>query len=72
MIKRKEEEEMESLKKMSFKPKTGKFRGTSFDVTLAERTSRWAEMKKEKMKKKKMEIEQQENQVCSFKPKIVP
>lgn len=71
MVRQKEREEVENLNKMSFKPKTSKFKGTHFDVSLAERTTRWAEMRKEKMKRKRDEIIQQENQVCSFKPKIV-
>lgn len=70
-MRQKEIEEMESIKKMPFQPKTGEFKGTRFDVSLAERTSRWAEKKNEKMKRKKEEIQQKENEICSFKPKIV-
>lgn len=68
---RKEEEEIQELKSHSFRPKTSNMKGTSFDVSLAERASRWAEKRKEKVKRKRQEIEQRENQICSFKPKIV-
>ena len=71
MVKLKEKEELENLKNMPFKPQTSKFKGTQFDVSLAERSTRWTEMKKKKMKKKRDEIQQKENEVCSFKPKIV-
>ena len=69
--KNKDDEEMDELKSHSFKPRTSQFKGTAFDVSLAERASRWAEKRKEKVKRKRMEIEQRQEQICSFKPKIV-
>jgi len=59
------------LQAMPFRPKTQNYKTTKFDVTLAERTTRWAEKKKEKMRKKREEIMQEEENKCSFKPKIV-
>jgi hypothetical protein len=56
--KNKDDEEMDELKSHSFKPRTSQFKGTAFDVSLAERASRWAEKRKEKVKRKRMEIEQ--------------
>jgi aspartyl/asparaginyl beta-hydroxylase (cupin superfamily) len=56
---------------MPFRPKTQNYKLTKFDVTLAERTSRWAEKRKEKMKRKREEILKEEESRCSFKPRIV-
>ena len=55
----------------TFKPLTTNLKTTVFDVSLAERASRWAEKVQEKVNRKKHEIDQQEDQVCSFKPNIV-
>jgi hypothetical protein len=68
---RKEEEETNELRQHSFRPRTSNFKGTSFDVSLAERTSRWAEKRKEKVKRKRQEIALRKEKDCSFKPKIV-
>lgn len=68
---KKEQDETAELKAHSFRPRTSNFKGTSFDVNLAERASRWAEKRKEKVKRKRQEIEQREESNCSFKPKIV-
>lgn len=56
----KEFEEQQELLAHTFKPATSNFKTTVFDVSLAERASRWAEKVQEKVSRKKHEIDQQE------------
>lgn len=53
----KEFEEQQEMLTHTFKPLTTNFKTTVFDVTLAERASRWAEKVQEKVTRKKHEID---------------
>ena len=69
-MKNKEDKENADIRAMRFQPKVGPGKN-KFDASLAERSSRWAEKRREKMKRKREEIRKQEDEYCSFRPKIV-
>jgi len=71
MQREKEEDEENELRSISFRPTTHDSNTKKFDASIVERSSQWAKMKDERIKRRRGEIEQSEKENCSFQPSLV-
>ncbi len=76
MIREKEREEEEELKAMSFRPRSRMPNDDSHlmqasDNDIVDRNMKWAQRRDEKLQRLKQDVDKNESDACSFKPKIV-
>lgn len=77
IIKEKQREEEEELRALSFQPSCKKapkdpHLKNAWDVDVADRNEKWTQRRDEKLSKLKTDFEKNQEEQCSFKPKLVP
>jgi hypothetical protein len=75
-MKERQREEEEELRALSFQPSCKKapkdpHLKNAWDVDVADRNEKWIQRREEKLSKLKTDFERNQEEQCSFKPKIV-